>query len=165
MTVTVKMVAPVAGQSYTTKGGTTYTADVNGIINSVAPGDIESLLNMACNVVVERPIVTPVVSSYIVQGAINIVSSSTAADAFTLAAPAYLGMKTSIIDRSTGVPTVTSSGADILTSTGGVCTVLTGTTKGTIDLESVGSTQWQIMNRSGATSSAGAAFVNNWASS
>lgn len=164
MTSTTQMLAPLAGATYIAQSGTSYVADNNRLI-TVNWGDVDSLQNFGCQVVNASPVLTPVVSSYIAQGVINQIASSTSADAFTLAAPAVIGQTTSIINKSTGVPTIAASGADILTSTGGVCTLLTGTTKGTLDLKAVGSTQYQIMHRSGLTSSAGAAFVYNWASS
>lgn len=165
MTQTVAMRAPVAGGTYVAKSGTTYTADINQMITGVPPGDIESLTNSGCIIVSQRAIVTPVVSSYVVQGAVNFISSSTSADAFTLAAPGLIGETTKLVNRSTGVPVITSSGCEVVTSSGGVCTVLTGTTKGAIDLESINSSQYQVGHRSGGTSSAGAAFVFNIASS
>lgn len=164
MTQTLTMLAPVAGGQYVSQRGNTYTADANRLITAQL-GDVESLSNFGCLPVIAAPVLTPVVSSYIAQGAINQIASSSSADAFTLAAPSVVGQTTTIVNKSTAVPTVTSSAADILTSTGGVCTVLTGTVKGTIELEAVGSTAYQVTHRSGGTSSAGAAFVYNWASS
>lgn len=158
MTQTVSMRAPVAGGTYVTRGGTTYTADVNQMINNVPPGDIESLTNSGCIIVSQRAVTTPVVSSYIVQGAINFISSSTSADAFTLAAPGLIGEKTSIVNQSTGIPVITSSGATILNEAGTACTVITGSAKGSIDLEAVGSTLYQITSRPLLTSSGGPVY-------
>ncbi len=164
MTQTLQMLAPVAGGQYVAKSGTVYTADANRLITS-ALGDIESLTNFGCLPVIAVPVLTPVVSSKIVQGVINQIAGSSSADAFTLDPPSVIGQATTIVNKSTALPTVTSSAADILTSTGGVCTVLTGTVKGTIELEAVSATAYQVTHRSLYQSSAGAVQAYGWASS
>lgn len=167
MVQTVQMLAPVANTQYIVTSGTTYSSDANRIITATV-GDVGDLVNLGCYVTPAVPVVTPVVSTgtnYISQGCVVKIASSTSADAFTLAAPSVVGQETAIVNMSTGVPTITSSGADILGSTGDVNTVLTGSKKGTITLKAIGSTQWQIFQRGTYLSSAGAIPAYSFASS
>ncbi len=142
------MVAPAANAQFIARSGTTYTSNAFMQVLSVVPGDIESLTNMGCVVTAQRPVVTPVNSSYIVQGAINIIPStaaSTVSYAYTLALPTLVnGPITTIVQyvASTAVSTITASAATISTGT-----VLSFSSLGSVDLLSVGSSAYAIIAR------------------
>lgn len=157
MVQTVNMVAQAANANITARSGTVYQSNASGLITGVVPGDIESLMNSGCAFTSQRAILTPTVSSYIVQGAINNVPVSSLANVYTLAAPTILGAKTTINSLSTASALVNSSGATILNEKGVACTVLT-LGLGVADLEAVGSTLYQLSNRSLNTSSGGAVY-------
>lgn len=157
MTQTVNMLAPAANANITARSGTVYTSNANGLITSVPAGDIESLVNSGCIVTAQQAVVTAVVSSYIVPGAINKIAASSLADAYLLAAPAAIGQRTTLNSLSTASATVTSSGATILNEKGVACTVLT-LGLGTAVLDAVGSTLFQIVSRSLNTSSGGPVY-------
>lgn len=157
MTLSITMRAPAVGAQFIAQDGSVYTSDLNGIIAGVSPGDIESLTNQGCLPLMQRPVVTPVNSSYIVQGAINVIPStaaSTVSYAYTLAAPSALGLRTTILQAvgSTAVSTVTSSGAQISTGS-----VLSFNNIGSVDLEATGSTQYTVASRSPLSSLAAVA--------
>lgn len=168
MTLQAKMFAPnqTAGMSITLPSGASYTSDANGLITANA-GDIVGLAQAGCSLVPDRPVVTLSTSGYIVQGAVNVLPStagSTVSYAYTLAAPAFLGLRTTIVQpaASTALSTVTSSGSVI----GSSYTVLTfAGALASIDLDAVGSTVWQIGAQRATTSSAGAAITYSPASS
>lgn len=154
MTVTVKMIAPgfQAGYTIQAQSQVSYTADANGVI-TVAAGDVQSLANAGCAIEPQRPVVTLGSSGYIVQGAINIIPSTAASSvlyAYTLAAPAVLGMETTIIQaaQSTAANTITSSGSNI----GSTGTVLTNSSAFAVTLIAAGSTQW-LVSRAGVLGS------------
>ncbi len=165
--MTQKMLAPgaVAGQSVTVANtGNSYTSDVNGLINA-AISDIGWLESAGYLPIPERPVVTLTLSTAgtVVLGAINILPSSaasTASYAYIIPAPTVTGIKTTITQPSgsTAASTFTSSGANInLTNTN--ATVLTFTGGGTVDFESVGSTLFQITNRTPTGTSSAASVT------
>ena len=174
MTVTVKMIAPGFAPTFTvtTRSATTYVSDVNGIIAGVSGGDVLDLQNVGCVVFPERPVVTLAGSSVgvIIPGAINIINSSAASTsvyAYTLAAPVTNGIITTIMQPSgsTAATTVTASSLCNINVTNTNATVLTFTGGGSVDLIAIGSTLYNIVNRTPSQSSAGAALVFQPASS
>ncbi len=170
---TVRMIAPAlgAGVNVTAPSGANYVSDANGIV-SVALSDVNILegagfLPIPGTTVISLPLST---AGSIVQGAINIIGSSaasTASYAYTLAAPLALGVKTTIMQPSgsTAATTVTASSLCNINLTNTGATILTFTAGGSVDLISVGSTLYQIVNRTPSQSSAGAALVFQPASS
>lgn len=158
MTLSLKMLAPnqTAEYTVTVQSGTTYTADANGIISSVSPGDAWGLLQAGCIPVPQQAVVTLSTADTIVQGAVNVLS--TAASALTLYDPVYSGQATTIIQNvaSTAACVVTSSGCYI----GSSYTTATFTGVGYLTLQpSVNSSQWMIAAQRALTSSAGAAVT------
>ena len=165
MVQSVSMLAPVAGGTYLSKAGTQYVAAGNQVIAGVVPGDIESLTNLGCTIIGPPRALNTLVNSsangaYITQGQDNIIPTSSLATPFLLAAPgtAALGLVTDVINQSTSVCTITASAATIYDEKGIARTVLTGNGLGVISLEAIGSTQFQILNRSLLTSSGGAVY-------
>jgi hypothetical protein len=152
--MTIKMIAPgfQAGYTITAQSQTTYTADANGIIVA-APGDVQSLANAGCAIMPERPVVTlSSTGGYIVPGAINVLPStvaSTVSYAYLLAAPTanVLGQRTTIVQpaASTAESTITTSGCQFYGASS-ASTILTFSARGTIDIESIGSTLLIVTN-------------------
>lgn len=157
MVQTVNMVAQAANANITAASGTVYQSNASGLITGVVPGDIESLMNCGCSFTNQRAIVAPVVSSNIVQAAINNVPASSVANAYTLVAPTIIGARTTINSLSTASATVTASACTVYNEKGVACTVLT-LGLGNADLEATGSTSYQLSNRSLNTSSGGAVY-------
>lgn len=153
--MTIQVIAPsfAAGVVFTAQSGTSYTSNVNGIINVTNPADLPSLASAGCAVMPERPVVTLGSSGAIVLGAINIIPSTAGSSVtylYTLGAPTILGVQTTIIQpaASTAVSTVTSTGCNI-----GTGTVITFSSAGQISLVAVGSTLHQIASRGVVASS------------
>lgn len=153
----VNMLAPAASGTFVAQSGEIYTSDANAMILAVPPGDILSLTQMGCIVFNDQVVVTPTASSYIVPGAVNLIPATTAAVAYTMAAPP-VGQTTTIVSLSTGLATITSSGFSFNTAAGTNQTVLTGTTPGTVGVLGIGSTLAKLVNRSINTSSAGVVY-------
>lgn len=168
MTITVTMIAPsfAAGFNVTARSGTIYTSNVNGLI-SAAVADVNSLQQAGCIVTPEQPVVTLALSTaagvYVVPGAINLIPVSTIAAVCLLPAASYLGQTTTLVSASTGNFTITSSGVSLLDNLAASATILT-CNKGTCDLIAVGSTLYQLSNRS-ILSNSSAAVVYGIASS
>ncbi len=149
---TIKMIAPAqaAGVNVTLPTGNSYTSDVNGLI-SAALNDVNYLEGAGFLPLAQAPVVTLALSTaagvYVVQGTINLVPVSTIAAVALLAAPATVGQVTRLVAASTGNFVITSSGCSLLDNLAASATVLT-CSKGTCDLVAVGSTLWQMTNRS-----------------
>ena len=151
---TIRMTAPgqAAGVNITTKSGNTYTSDVNGAVLA-ALNDVNSLQDAGF---IEQPTngtVTLALSTaagvYVLPGTINQIPVSTIAAVCLLPVPSatQIGSITRLVAASTGNFVITSSGVTILTEKAAATTVLTCTT-GTCDMLAVGSTLYQILNRS-----------------
>lgn len=162
--MTTKMLAPgqLVGVNVSVPTSTNvYLSDSNGLVaaNSI---DVIALAAAGFTVVPQRPVVVLPSSGYIVPGAVNVIPSTAASSVsytYLMAAPATgnLGLHTTILQQvaSTAVSTVTSSGANF----GSSMTVLTFSSIGCVDLESIGSTQFAVTGQRPVTSSAGAAIV------
>jgi hypothetical protein len=162
MSITFKMIAPgfQAGMNVTARGGTSYTSDVNGIVTANAT-DVQSLQLAGFVVLPERATNAVTISTAagvsVVPGLVNTIAASTAAVIATLPAPTTYGQMTTLVSLSTGSMTITSSACSLLDEKGNSATVLT-CGKGIADLFAVGSTLYQIMQRSLNTSSGGAVY-------
>ena len=160
MTISVSMLAPVAGGVYFAKSGTSYTAsNADKVIPNVVPGDIDSLTQLGCIIISQRPFNSITVSSaagqYVAEGAINTIAASTMTVPLLLGTVSLPGATTSFVSLSTGNTTITSSGVTILDEKSVACTVLTAAL-GVLDLRSISSTLYQIVNRSIASNSSNA---------
>ncbi len=143
---TIKMVAPAlqAGMNVTiSQTGNSYTSDANGLV-SVALNDVNQM--EAAGFLPLGIAALPTLALSTAAG-VYVNPVSTIAAIALLAVPAVLGQTTRLVAVSTGNFTITSSGCTILDQKGAACTVLTCNT-GTMSLVSVGSTLYQIMDRS-----------------
>lgn len=163
--MTIKMIAPgnAAGLNVTCGlTGNSYTSDANGLINA-ATSDVNSLegagfLPLQANAVITMTISTAAGVS-IVPNVINLVPASTVAAIAVLPVPptGTIGQLTRIVCASTGNVVITSSACSLLDNVAASATVLT-CGKGIVDLVSVGSTLYQIVNRTLNTSSGGPVY-------
>lgn len=163
--MTQRMLAPAqaAGLNVTTPNGNSYTSDANGLINA-ALNDVNALEGAGFIPLPQNPVLTLALSTaagvYVIQGAINLIPVSTIAAVATLAAPTVLGQVTRLVAASTGNFVITSSAVTILDNLAAAATVLT-CGKGTVDLMAVGSTLYQLMNRSIASIALSTAATNS----
>ena len=155
MSISLTLVAPgqAANVSFTSNiTGNSYTSNANGTIQCLAQ-DCNAAESAGFVPLAQKNTVTLGVSTaanviYPVAGALNIVPASTvAALVGTIAAPTMLGQVTQFVSLASANVVYTASGCTIYNANQVACTTLTFNT-GTMSLYALGSTTFQIVERS-----------------